>query len=63
MISVKKEEINYPALLLLTMLMIIFYVIATNEKEASKSSYDNTHEVIEQVEMEYYGEFIPILEI
>lgn len=60
----RKEEINYPALLILLVLILIFYMTAKAEEENErKSSYDNTHEVIEQVEMEYYGNYIPILEI
>lgn len=60
----RKESINYPALLILLALMIIFYMAVEVDKENErKSSYDNTHEVIEQVEMEYYGNYIPILEI
>jgi ABC-type cobalt transport system substrate-binding protein len=60
----RKEEINYPALLILLALTLIFYMAVKVDKEQErKSSYDNTHEVIEQVEMEYYGNYIPILEI
>ena len=60
----RKEEINYPALLMLLILTLIFYMAVKVDKEQErKSSYDNTHEAIEQVEMEYYGNYIPILEI
>ena len=60
----RKEKINYPALLMLLILTLIFYMAVKVDKEQErKSSYDNTHEIIEQVEMEYYGNYIPILEI
>ena len=60
----RKEEINYPALLMLLILTIIFYMaIKVDKEQERKSSYDNTNEVIEQVEMEYCGNYIPILEI
>ena len=60
----RKEEINYPALLMLLILTLIFYMaIKVDREQERKSSYDNTHEVIEQVEMEYYGNYIPILKI
>ena len=45
----RKEEINYPALLMLLILTIIFYMaIKVDKEQERKSSYDNTNEVIEQ---------------
>lgn len=36
---------------------------ASEVSEQRKATFDNTHGVIQQVEMEYYGNYIPLQEI